>query len=254
MRKRLSRLALVLALSIVLSGCSGKTPQMGTITPNPTTVTQVPETTQIPETTASAPEETEAPTVSLGRMVGGVYENTYTGYGCALDDDWEYYTAQEIQDISALTQEMLQNTELLEENEEYQHFFDMMAENVTNLTSINIGYGYKSLQDRLALALLAEEEYIDAVLDQKDMMVDAYAQSGMTLHSVEKVQVNFLGQERWAIHIEATIAGDGVDIPYYLVQLFDTKPGGTYLVTLTLASYVEDNTEALLDLFYPVSE
>ena len=38
-------------------------------------------------------------------------------------------------------------------------------------------------------------------------------------------------------------------VPYYTLQLFDYRLG-QYSVTLTLASFVEDNTESLLDLFY----
>lgn len=240
MKKNLSRLALILALAMTLSGCSGKTAPTGTITPAPAAQ----------ETTA--PAETEAPTVSLGRMVGGIYENAYVGYGCTLDENWEYYTAEELQDLSDLTQEMLQDTELM--GEKHQQLLDMVAENATDLTSVNIVYSYTSLQDRLASALFTEEQYVDGVLGMKDQMADAYAQSGITLHTMEKKQVSFLGQERWAIHSDATIAGDGADIPYYILQLFEKRPNGSYLVTLTLASYMEDNTESLLDLFYPVSE
>lgn len=237
MKKNLSWLALIFALVMALSGCSGKTSPAGTITPNPVT---------------QAPEETEAPTISLGQMTGGIYENAYAGYGCALDDNWVYYTAQELQDLSNLTQEMLQDTEMM--GKEHQQILDMVAQNATDLTSVNIVYSFVSLQDRLASALLTEEQYVDGVLGMKDQMADAYAQSGITLHTMEKVRVSFLGQERWAIHSDATITSDGVEIPYYILQLFERKPNGSYIVTLTLGSYMEDNTETLPDLFYPVSK
>ena len=41
-------------------------------------------------------------------------------------------------------------------------------------------------------------------------------------------------------------------VPYYTLQLFDFALG-QYSVTLTLASFVEDNTTGMLELFYPVS-
>ena len=49
------------------------------------------------------------------------------------------------------------------------------------------------------------------------------------------------------MHTASTIE----NIPYYTLQLFDYHLG-QYSVTLTLASYVEDNTTQLLDLFYEV--
>ena len=251
MKRNLSRLALILALAMTLSGCSGKASPAGTITPTPAAA---PKTQAETEAEPEVQAETEEIPVSLGRIVGGAYENAYAGYGCTLGDDWEYYTAQELQDTTDLTQEMLQDAEMIEENPEYQTIIAMMAENLTDLTSMNVNYTYLNPQARLGTMLLGEEQLIDSVLDQKDAIADAYTQANITLLAMEKTQVSFLGQERWAIRNEATITTDNGEIPYYTLQLYEVKPGGTYEVVLTLASYMEDNTEALLDLFYLVSE
>ena len=64
---------------------------------------------------------------------------------------------------------------------------------------------------------------------------------------MESVKVSFLGQERTALKTEYTMEG----VPYYTLQLFDFDLG-QYSITLTLASFVEDNTADLLDLFYAV--
>ena len=83
--KRLLAALLALAMVTALAGCSGKAPS-GTIT-------------QLNPTEAPAETPTEAPTeatVSLGRMTGGVYENTYAGFACTLDESWTYYTAAEL--------------------------------------------------------------------------------------------------------------------------------------------------------------
>ncbi|MBP3539314.1 MAG: hypothetical protein J6J62_05675, partial [Oscillospiraceae bacterium] len=134
-------------------------------------------------------------------------------------------------------------------------FVDMMAQNEADLTLMNVGYSYISLKERLASAFTSESQLVDNTVAQKDSMIATFAESGITVNSMEKVQVNFLGQERWAIHTDAVISDASIgDVPYYVLQIFDMKPGAAYYVTLTLASYLEDNTEALLDLFYPVSE
>ena len=94
---------------------------------------------------------------------------------------------------------------------------------------------------------LNEEQIMDATLGQKDAMVDAYAQAGIMVDTMEKTTVTFLGEERTALLTSSTIE----DIPYYTLQLFDYHLG-QYSVTLTLASYVENNTAQLLELFYEV--
>lgn len=230
MKNKLSLPAVMLALTLLLTACGSSTPQTGT-------------------TTTPAPTE-KAVDISLGHIEGSVYENAFTGYGCALDDAWTLYSAEELQDVSDLTQEALKDAELLEENEKYHYFVDMMAQNEADLTVMNVGYSYISLKERLASVLTSEEQLVDNTLAQADTMTSAYAESGITLNSMEKVKVNFLGGERWAIHSDTDIDG----IPYYVLQIFDMKPGASYYVTLTLGSYVEDNTESLLDLFYPVSK
>ena len=50
-----------------------------------------------------------------------------------------------------------------------------------------------------------------------------------------------------ALHTIAVVQ----NVPYYTLQFFDFDLGA-YSVTLTLASYEEDNTMSLADLFYAV--
>ena len=235
--KRLISALLALTLGLALAGCAGNREPGGTITPKnedtqETTTAPVEETTAPAEETAApveetaapieetaAPiEETTAPTVSLGRMEGGVYTNEYAGFACSLDETWEYYTAEELQDLSDLTQEQLQVSALAEQAATFDQITDMMAESYENL----------------------------ATMQQKDLLMQTYAQAGINATGMEKTQVTFLGEEHFAIHTVADIEGT----PYYILQLFRYNLGGQYYVTLTLASFVEDNTASLLDLFY----
>ena len=233
--KRLLAALLALAMVTALAGCSGKAPS-GTIT-------------QIKPTEAPAETPTEAPTeatVSLGRMTGGVYENTYAGFACTLDES--YYTAAELQDLSDLTQEALQDSALAEQTGKFDNITDMMAESQELLASININYTRLSAQERIAFAVATEEQIVDTTLEQEDTLVQTYAQMGIDNAQMEKTKVTFLGQEHTAIHTSASIQ----DLPYYILQLFCYNLGGQYYVTITLATFGEDNTAALLDLFTPV--
>ena len=227
-------------LCIALAGCGDSSqPQRGTITPAKTQQTD-PAATETTTVTDGS--------VSLGRIVGGSYENTYAGYGCKLDENWQYYTAEELQDLSELTQELLEDSKLAEQTGSYAQITDMMAENAQSLQSMNVLYTRLSFQERLLYSNMSEEALIDTTLKQKDVLLETYAQAGMDVSSIEKVQVSFLGEEHYAIRTTAKVQG----VDYYILQLFDFNLGGQYYVTLTMSSFEEDTTSELLDLFYPV--
>lgn len=248
-------IVMLLALCLLLSACGGEkdvagsvetldstaAAPTGTVAPPETTV---PETT-VPETTAPAEENN----LSLGRMEGGVYTNEYVGYTCTLDSNWTFLSAEELQQIPANVTDAISGSELAKKLEGVQQFTDMMAENVNDLTTVNVLYQKLSLQERIAYAALTEEQIVDVTLEQAAMLEEAYAQAGMTLLSMEKVSVEFMGETHFAIRSELTFQ----DVPYYVLQLFDFHLG-EYAVTTTLASYVEDNTDSLLGLFYPLEK
>ncbi len=229
MKKRWISGLIAAVLCIALAGCGDSGQPRGTI----------------------SPAETQGVTdgsVSLGRIVGGNYENTYAGFGCKLDENWQYYTAEELQDLSGLTQELLEDSKLAEKVGSFNQITDMMAENAQSLQTMNVNYTRLSLQERLLYSTMSEEAQIDMTLEQKDMLMETYAQAGIDASSMEKVKVSFLGEEHYAIRTTAKVQGVG----YYLLQLFGFDLGGQYYVTLTMASYGEDTTSELLDLFYPV--
>lgn len=241
--KRILSALLVLTMVLALCGCSGSKSPAGTVTPAPQTqpVETQPEETLPPETEAASE-------FSLGTMTGGVYENAYAGFGCVLDDKWTYKTAKELQDISEQTIEMLEDSKLAEEGDLYSSITDMMAENEEDLFSMNVNYTRMTTSERVQFSLASEEQLIDATLDHKDILIDAYTQAGIEVDTMEKVSVDFLGEERFAIRTTASLSG----VPYYILQIATYNLGGQYYVTLTVQSFLEDNTTALLDLFYPV--
>lgn len=235
--------AILLALMLLLTaGCSGNSESPAG------NVESLPAATQ-PDISGTV--ETEPPaqdtTVSLGRMEGGVYTNTYAGFGCQLDANWTFYTAEELQELPENVAEMFADSELMEGSSGLEQISDMMAENVNDLTTINVLYTKLSMQERLLYAAMSHEDALDTVMAQKDTLVAAYEQAGYTVESMEIVTVTFLGEEYPALYSVMTIEG----VSYYTLQLMNYKVG-QYGVTLTLASFLEDNTGKLLELFYAV--
>lgn len=251
--KKKSYLALFLAVLMALSvftGCDSKEPETGTLTPIIEDPTEAPTDTEAPADVPAETPVTEDPAqsdVSLGRMEGGKYTNSYTGYGCTLDSSWVFYSAEELQELPENTQEMFSESELGEAMANYPQITDMMAENTSALTTINVLYTQIPVKEQLGYAILTEEESIDYALRQKDLMIGSYEQAGILVSSMEKAYVSFLGEDRVAIKTVASING----VPYYILQIQDYQLG-PYGVTLTLSSFQEDHTESLLELFYPV--
>ena len=199
------------------------------------------------EPTEEATEAAETP-VSMGRLEGGTYINEYTGYACDLDSNWAFYTAEELQELPENVQEILADTEIGDNMEGIPQFTDMMAENVEKLVTVNVMYTKVGMQERLVYAVMSDEQIIEEVLKQKDSMIEVYAQAGMDVESMEKVTINFLGQERTAMKTVSNVDG----VTQYTLQVFDYHLG-QYSVTLTATSFVEDNTQWVMDQFYPVS-
>ena len=212
--------------------------------------TTEPPTTEPPTTSTELPTESveEASDLSLGYWEGNTYINEYAGFVCSVDDSWQIYTAEELQELPEQIKEVTGGEKLSELMADFQQFTDMMAENVTDLTTVNLLY-QKVPADQLALfRSISEEEAIDLTLQQVAQLEAYYNSMGITVHSQEKVKVTFLGEEHYALYSVMEIQG----IPYYTLQLQNFTLG-EYGVTLTLASYVEDNTQSMLELFAPLN-
>lgn len=265
-----SVLALMLVLVMLLTGCGQDTQESvsGSLAPSESESISIPSGTlstkdKTPETDAeSTPDVQESQdsvadssntdsadgqssSVSMGTLSGGTYTNTYTGFGFTLDENWTIYPADQLQSLPENISEMfLEGTEL--EGFEIDMFTDVLAENVENLTTINVLYQKLDMQSRLLYLTMSEEEIIDTMLEETyDFMVSAYANAGILVESMERTTVSFLGEERAALR---TVASQS-DVPYYTLQIFDYDLG-QYSVTTTLSSYIEDNTDSLTDLFF----
>lgn len=245
MKKSIALLTALMLCAAMLTGCGGKDADVA----GKTTPIEKSETTEAPtpEPTAEPEEEHE---LSLGRMEGGIYENSYAGFGCKLDADWTFYGADELQELPDNVHEAMEGSTLGDAMENYPQITDMMAENAEKFATMNVLYTKISVKERIAYALLSEDDIIDMMLgQQKDMLMEAYEQAGITVKAMEKAEVTFLGETHKALYTEGEVSGIGI----YMLQIIDYTRG-QYGVTLTVQSYVEDCTEELLGLFYKVEE
>ena len=248
MKKRVFLFCLLPVALLLLTACGGEEPVVGEVTPGGEKVTVVGEVAQNDGAgeTEELPEHVDVP-LAIGRVEGGTYTNKYLGVAAAFNENWEFYTAEELQDLPGLATEEFEGTALGELAKDVEQFTDMQAENVNDLTVLNIGYQRLDMAARLAYAQMTEEEIVEDTLAQKDMIIEAYAQGGIVTESMEKKTVEFLGEERCALYTVASVEGT----PCYFLQLY-AYDIGEWGVTMTFTSYVEDRTESLLELFYEI--
>lgn len=233
-----------LALAVLLAGCAGRAAgQTQTIPASAPAILAPRDTEPVP---SSVPEVTERQ-MTLGRVEDGVYTNTYAGIGCRLGEGWDWATAQELQELSREVQEALEGTAVGSTIQDGTQVYDMQAQNVEALTTTNVVFTKLSTKERLAYALMSDEDLIQSNLEQKDALIESYAKAGIMVTSMEAVQVSFLGESRTALRTQSTYQG----VAYYMLQVFDYRLG-EFGMTLTVGSFQEDHTRELLELYYPL--
>lgn len=268
MKRTLSLILAILLTLSVLAGCGdAKTPETSdpietteaaepTTEPTEPSEPSVPETTvpeTVPETTApmDEPESTtpvlEERPLTLGVVDGSTYTNSYAGFGFTLGEGWSILPADQLQELPEQVKDAVAGTQIGDAMQNVQQFTDVMAENANEFVSMNVLMQKVGAQEMLMYMMLSEEDLLDTTLTQKDAMIDAYSAMGMTVSSMEKVTVTFLGEEHFALKTVAETQG----VACYMLQLFDYNQG-EYSITLTLSSYLEDKTDSMLDLFFAV--
>ena len=176
----------------------------------------------------------------LGKNEGNRYENSFLGIGCELDADWTVYDEEQIAELIGLTADMMDDesiSELIENSGVAYLFMAVTAEgDSVNIILENSGtYGVSASVD----------SYISASMETLD---DALAAAGYdTIHcSTEKV--DFAGEERTAIVIEAELYG---------MKLYEMLVPLVYedcVAVVTIATLNENNCEALLAEFYALAQ
>lgn len=185
---------------------------------------------------------------SLGTLEENTYTNGYAGFGCTLDDSWILSSAEELQD---LPEDFLQRLEVAEPQEtvsDFSQIADLMAEKSGESVSMNVLYTELSAADREALLGMDDDAVADFVLKEKDQILESYQQSGIGIASMEKVQVDFLGEKRTAVLNKMDVG----PIDLFILKITDPQPRGKYAVTVTLTAPSQETLNEMLALFYPL--
>ncbi len=247
----------LLVAALLLAGCGGKEPGESPAEP---AATEAPaaeagddtrEVSAAKAPTEDAAAEEEEPQLRPGEFSGSTYTSSYAGFGCTFGEGWTFADAKELQDLLGQSYQMLEeaDTEDALDLESLDTVTDMLALSPDGLTNVSVAYSKISLAEKLIYLSDGEEGIIDTILSQSEQLIPLYEASGLAVGSIEKVKANFLGEEHYAM--KSVFDADGV--PCYILQLFGPFQG-SYMVTTTVTSYVEDNTQAVAELFFLLEE
>lgn len=179
----------------------------------------------------------EEDSFGLGDAENNTYWNETMSIGCTLDENWYFYTREEILELNGMTAEMLDET-LAEAMREAGAMMDMYAMNLVTGATVNVNLERLSLSNSL---LISETSYIKL---SEESLCTVLGQMGCENVQVETGTMEFLGKEHACARISAEISG---------VQLYETiavvKTGRTMIV-VTSASFYEDTTEEVFSCFF----
>ena len=179
----------------------------------------------------------EEDSFGLGDAENNTYWNETMSIGCTLDENWYFYTREEMLELNGMTAEMLDET-LAEAVREAGAMMDMYAMNLVTGATVNVNLERLSLSNSL---LVSETSYIKL---SEEGLCTALEQMGCENVQVETGTMEFLGKEHACARVSAEMTG---------VQMYETivviKTGRTMIV-VTSASFYEDITEEVLSCFF----
>ena len=225
-------LALVMMLSVFMTGCDKDADKGGETEP----------------TTPTLAEGVD-PNLSLGVIKDYTYTNQYMGIGLTLDETWTLADAKELQTLPDFVEDAIDGTLIGEAMKNVTYYMDMQATATvdSNVYSINVVMQKLTAAQKALFKGMSDENIIDQTLLAKDSMIDSYEAIGMRNIEFEKVQVQYLGQTRTVLKTTATLYSK----PYTILQVMEYDLG-EFSGTVTVACMGEDNTVELLGKFVKI--
>ena len=173
----------------------------------------------------------------VGSAEGNSYWNDSLSIGCTLDDEWYFYTDEEIMKSIQTTTWQLKG-DLAKMVKDAGSMMDMKALNTETGENVNITLERLSLINSL---LISEKTYVEIT---KQQLSDALEQIGMELIIMEPDEMEFMGQTHPCLRISGFLQDNYVHETQVMVK------SGRTMIVVTAFSYWKNTTEEILSNFY----
>lgn len=180
----------------------------------------------------------------LGSVENKTYANPYLGFSFTVDPQWTVIPAEDLQDLTGLTKDMLSESDFGAYIASVPQYADVMAMSKDGKCQINVVYQKQPRYLENHLGSMSEEELIDSMLASESVLKETYAAANIEVLEMQKKTVTFLGEPHFALYTSAEIAGS----PFHIIQLADISLM-PYSVSITVGSMMEDRTQEILQYF-----
>lgn len=174
---------------------------------------------------------------AFGVQENNVYENEFLGIGCELDDEWTFYTEEEIQELNNLTMDLYDSDAIDYVLENNMTVIDMMA--MTDLGTKNINITLTDLE-KVGFSDNKEAYLSMGISSMASLLEDAGAEDVEVIES----EMEFIGETCTCVEVKQTMYG--VEMHQLSVYFFR----GNYAVNVVVTSTVEGEAKELLEAFY----
>lgn len=135
---------------------------------------------------------------ALGKVADNQYTNEFLGITCTLDEQWTFYTDEQIKEVNNITADML-DEDIAEQLENANFVYDMMAASESG-ASINVNIENVGLS---GVAMTAET-YLSM---QMDTVKTGLEQMGFSDVVIENKTYDFAGNSEEGLYIHASVNG-----------------------------------------------
>lgn len=183
-------------------------------------------------------QTTEAQTdedFEIGTANGSVYKNKFLGITAEFGSEWHLYSDEECKELNEQVIGTVSD-DYAEQMKNANYFYDMMASNETNGSSVNIILQNMGLQ-------AAFTNITESLKQGCEEAKTSYENMGYTDVKYEIIKTQFLGEERDGSVITSKING----FDYYTKQVLYMK--GKYAVSVSVGALSEDECNNILGMF-----
>ena len=187
---------------------------------------------------ADTEDASESAAISLGHSSENIYESTFIGIGCRLDDSWVFQTDEEILALNQLTLDALgeQYKDLLANS---SYLYDMFATQASTASSVYVMLEKLPLQ----YSSMTVDQYLEVSVQN---IAGSLTSIGLQNVTATMATVPFLGKDTRCI----SVYGENGETPFYETMISIKCRG--YMANIYSCSFGADNTADYLDCFYEV--
>lgn len=217
--------ATVLALGLLLCLCAcAEEPQVA----EPTQTTVI---TTVPATTSAAKDP------QMGEFADGIYSNDFLGICCEVGEEWTVYSDAQLAQLNGLVLDTMTDADIVEQ---------LKKSNVAHLFYATADGGHRTVNvvlENVGLVngvLLDEKTYMEISVEQ---LPTALQSMGLTNVTAVTATVSFAGKDHAAVQVHGKFSGVNFYEKIVCIKV------GNYFGLVTVGSYHEDETDALLKMF-----